>query len=162
MALNATQAKRKRKTSNPTSPSPDVQNGHRAVIHCYIPFQRPQIPLCSAQLGGHPGKTTRLHFSLCAGAERQGERKLLRLLSYNIGVNGPINWLAVAGGGRAKWGVRVGWLCGLGGEEGVRRGPRQRGEIKYDSGKCNNVPLGYTGGQFLGLLERNCKRGRRK
>lgn len=25
-------------------------------------------------LGGHPGKTTRLHFSLCAGADRQGEK----------------------------------------------------------------------------------------
>lgn len=37
----------------------------------------------------------------------------------------------------------------------------QRGEIKYDSGKCNNVPLGYTGGQFLGLLEWNYK-GRKK
>lgn len=25
-------------------------------------------------LGGHPGKATRLHFSLCAGADRQGEK----------------------------------------------------------------------------------------
>lgn len=129
------------------------------VLSCHPPLH--PVPaatdsLVFPSLGGHPGKTTRLHFSLCAGADRQGERKLLRLLSYNIGVNGPINWLGVAGGGRAKWGLRVGWLtgwlCGLGGGRG-RRGPRQRREIKYDSGKCNNVPLGYTGGQFLGLLE---------
>lgn len=45
-------------------------------------------------------------------------RKLLRLLSYNIGVNRPINWLNVAVGGPAKWGVRLGWLAGLDGGEG--------------------------------------------
>lgn len=73
-------------------------------------------------------------------------------------MNGSINWVAVAVGGPAKWGVRLGWLAALVGEggrggEGLGEGGRQPREIKYDSGKCNNVPLGYTGGQFLGLLE---------
>lgn len=57
-------------------------------------------------------------------------RKLLRLLTYNTGLNGSINWVAVAVGGPAKWGVRVGWLAGLvgvggfgvGGGRGASRG----------------------------------------
>lgn len=65
-------------------------------------------------------------------------------------MNNPINW-RVAVGGWMRWGVRA-WLGG-GGVLGR--------EIKYDFGKCNNVPLGYMRGQFLGLLGWNCK-GREK
>lgn len=141
-ASSALKGKQERdKQEERSSASPDIQNGRRAVLSSAVPscsIQQLQIPLCSTRWAAIQEKlrdyTSIFVLELAAKA-----RKLLRLLSYNIGVNGPINWLDVDVGGPAKWGVRLGWLAGLEGEGGGA-GTGEARQIKYDSGKCNNVP----------------------
>lgn len=123
LALKAKQendGKKNNPTQNQVPPSPDIQNGRCAVLSPTVTsgsIQQLQIPLCSPCWAAIQEKLQD-YTSIFVLRPTAKARKLLRLLTYNIRVNGSINWVAVAVGGSAKWGVRVDWLAALVGGEG--------------------------------------------